>query len=268
MSPRLTCLIAAWNEAARLPAVLDAVRDHPLIDRLLVVDDGSTDDTALVAERAGAEVLRLTANGGKTAALAAGIARLEGEHVLLLDADLTGLRAGDVTALATPVLGGRAEATLSLRGNTPRLWRWLGVDYISGERVLSVDLLKSLAPALPGLPRFGFEVFLNQALRTQGHRVAVVGWPGVASPSKASKQGVWRGLWADLRMIRDILRCQPLPVILGQILWLRDQIARQNRACSASAAVVSPTTRPSQMPTPPRSVRKPSAYPAGRPTSQ
>ena len=268
MSPRLTCLIAAWNEGARLPAVLDAVRDHPLIDRLLVVDDGSTDDTAAVAQRAGAEVLRLTPNGGKTAALAPGIARLEGEHVLLLDADLTGLTARDITALAAPVLIGAADATLSLRGNAPRTWHWLGVDYISGERVLSVDLLKSLAPALPGLPRFGFEVYLNHALRAQGHRVAVVGWPGVASPSKASKQGLWRGLWADMRMVRDILRCQPLTALLGQIHWLRGQIARQNRACSASAAVVSPATSPSQMPTPPRSVRKPSAYPAGRPTSQ
>ena len=254
---RLTCLIPAWNEAARLPGVLAAVQDHPLIDRLLVIDDGSTDGTAEVARSLGAEVLAMPANGGKTAALAAGIAVLSGEHALLLDADLVGLTPEDVTRLATPVLEGAAEATISLRGNAPGLWRALGVDYISGERVLPVALLQALAPDLPGLPRFGFEVFLNRAMKAQALRVRIVAWPGVASPWKAAKQGLWRGLWGDAAMIRDILRCQSPRELLAQILWLRSQTARQNRACSASAAVVSPSTSPSQMPTPSQPARKP-----------
>ncbi len=255
---RLDVLIAAWNEAARLPGVLAALAGHPLVARVLVVDDGSTDGTAEVAVVGGAEVLRLGVNGGKTAALARGIAALQGEHVLLLDADLTGLRPEDVTRLAAPVLARRAGASLSLRGNAPGLWRALGVDYLSGERVLPLALLQELAPALPGLPRFGFEVFLNRAMRARGMQVAVVGWPGVASPAKAAKQGLWRGLRADAAMIRDILRCQPPGELLAQIGWLRAQIARQNLACSASAAVVSPMTRPSQTPTPPQPTTNPS----------
>ena len=255
---RLTCLIPAWNEAARLPGVLRAALGHPLIDRLLVIDDGSTDGTPEVARRFGAEVLNMPANGGKTAALAAGIGALEGTHALLLDADLSGLTPHDITRLATPVLDGRAEVTLSLRGNAPRLWRALGVDYISGERVLPVALLKALAPDLPGLPRFGFEVFLNQAMRSQGLRVEIVAWPGVASPWKTEKQGMWSGFRGDAAMIRDILRCQSPRALLEQILWLRRQTARQNRTCSATAAVVSPTTSPSQMPTPSNPARNPS----------
>ncbi|MFN4100995.1 MAG: glycosyltransferase family 2 protein, partial [Pararhodobacter sp.] len=207
MTP-LTCLIPAWNEAARLPAVLAAVTRHPLVARVLVVDDGSTDRTPEVALACGAEVLALPQNCGKTAALAEGIAALEGEHALLLDADLTGLTAGDVTRLALPVLTGRADASLSLRGNAPGLWQILGVDYISGERVLPVALLRELAPMLPNLPHFGFEVYLNRALKARGARVTVVDWPWVSSPSKAAKQGFRRGLLSDVAMIRDILRCQ------------------------------------------------------------
>ena len=41
----LTCVIPAYNEQARIGAVLAAVLDHPLIDDVLVVDDGSTDST-------------------------------------------------------------------------------------------------------------------------------------------------------------------------------------------------------------------------------
>ena len=255
---RLTCLIPAWNEAARLPGVLAAVQDHPLVDRLLVIDDGSTDGTPGVARRLGAEVLEMPVNGGKTAALAAGVAALTGEHALLLDADLLGLTAEDVTRLAAPVLEGQAEATISLRGNAPGLWRALGVDYISGERVLPVALLQAMAPALPGLPRFGFEVFLNRAMKAAGLRVQIIDWPGVASPWKTAKQGLWRGLRGDAAMILDILRCQSPRELLAQILWLRSQTARQNRTCSASAAVVSPMTSPSQIPTPSQPSRKPS----------
>ncbi|MBN8293463.1 glycosyltransferase [Rhodobacter sp. NTK016B] len=256
---RLTCLIPAWNEAERLPAVLRAALGHPMLDRVLVVDDGSTDGTARIARAMGAEVLALPVNGGKTAALAAGIAALRGEHVMLLDADLVGLTAQDITRLAAPVLVGQAQATLSLRGNAPGLWQALGVDYISGERVLPVALLKEVAPHLSGLPAFGFEVFLNRALKSRDARVAVVGWRGVSSPWKAQKQGLWRGLVSDAGMIRDILRCQPPGELVSQIRWLCAQIDRQNRTCSAIAAQVSPATRPNQTPMPSQPTMKPSA---------
>lgn len=223
---RLTCLIPAWNEAARLPGVLRAVAGHPLLDRVLVIDDGSTDGTAEVARAMGVEVLEMPVNSGKTAALAAGIAALDGDHVLLLDADLIGLSADAITRLARPVLDGQAGASLSLRGNAPGVWRAIGVDYISGERVLPVSLLKEVAPQLASLPRFGFEVFLNRALRARGLSVAVVGWPGVSSPWKTQKQGVWRGLKADAGMIRDILRCQTPKELMAQILWLKRQQGR------------------------------------------
>lgn len=256
----LTCLIPAWNEAARLPGVLAALSGHPVIDRLVVIDDGSTDGTAAAARALGAEVLRLPVNRGKTRALAAGIAELAGDWAMLIDADLQGLTAVDITRLVQPVLTGSAQASLSLRGNAPTPWHWLGVDYLSGERVLPVSLLKSALPFLPGLPRFGFEVFLNRLLREQGLAVAVVDWPGVASPSKAAKQGLGAGLRADAGMIADILRCQPPLELARQILWLRGggQIARQKRACSANAATVSPTTSPSQTPMPSQPTTNPS----------
>lgn len=63
MGLTVTCLIPAWNEAARLPAVLAAVVGHPWVTEVLVIDDGSTDNTAGVARRHGARVLRLLPNG-------------------------------------------------------------------------------------------------------------------------------------------------------------------------------------------------------------
>ncbi|HXG25883.1 MAG TPA: glycosyltransferase family 2 protein [Candidatus Binatia bacterium] len=84
---RFLALIPAHNEAPRIGRVVAAAaRSLPV----LVVDDGSTDDTATVAEAAGARVIRQEPNRGKGAALRAGFAAaLEAgaEAVLTLDAD-------------------------------------------------------------------------------------------------------------------------------------------------------------------------------------
>jgi glycosyltransferase involved in cell wall biosynthesis len=47
----ITCIIPAFNEAARIAAVLAAVTDHPMIDQIIVVDDGSTDGSRQVLEK-------------------------------------------------------------------------------------------------------------------------------------------------------------------------------------------------------------------------
>jgi glycosyltransferase involved in cell wall biosynthesis len=84
---RITALIPAYQEAPRIAAVVEAVARHlPVV----VVDDGSTDDTAGRAESAGATVLRQVPNAGKGAALRAGFrdALAAGSiAVVTLDAD-------------------------------------------------------------------------------------------------------------------------------------------------------------------------------------
>lgn len=83
----LLALIPAYNEAARIVPVIVGARQHLPV---LVVDDGSHDETAALAERAGAQVLRQTPNQGKGAALRAGFRRALAsgyEAVITLDAD-------------------------------------------------------------------------------------------------------------------------------------------------------------------------------------
>ncbi len=202
----VTCLIPAWNEAARIGGVLAAVAGHPMIGRVLVIDDGSTDGTAEVARAAGVEVVQTPGNLGKTRALVHGLRGVQGGHVLLLDADLVGLDAAALTALIRPVAEGRAGASLSLRGNAPRTWRRIGLDYITGERVLPMALLAPELDRIAALPRFGFEAYLNRLLIGAGVTIAVVDWPGVASPSKLAKRGMLAGIRADVAMMGDIFR--------------------------------------------------------------
>ena len=88
----LSIVIPAYNEAARLGPTLDAITAylgrHASVTEILVVDDGSRDDTAALASAAGARVLVHTHNRGKGAAVRTGLLAARGERVLVCDADL------------------------------------------------------------------------------------------------------------------------------------------------------------------------------------
>lgn len=97
IEPAISVVIPAYEEEERLPATLSAVGRH--FDRssepweLVVVDDGSSDRTAEIAEaflvgRVG-RVLRLPANRGKGGALRVGMTAARGRWVLMTDADLS-----------------------------------------------------------------------------------------------------------------------------------------------------------------------------------
>lgn len=221
MELTVTCIIPAWNEAARLPGVLAAVVGHPWVDRVLVVDDGSTDGTTAVAQANGAQVLTLAANGGKSAAVAAGLRQVKSDIVLLVDADLQGFGEKHVTQLLKPLRDGVADASISLRSNAPWPWRLVGLDYISGERAMFTARLQPHLASVAKLRGFGLEVFLNHLWLCAGHRIAVVPLSGVASPSKGAKRGRAKGIVDDLIMICDIFRTVGIGRVIGQIVRLR-----------------------------------------------
>ncbi len=88
MAPTLSFVIAAFNEGPTVARVVEGVRAHtPGLLEVIVVDDGSSDDTAAEAERAGARVLRLPRNRGKGEALRTGIRAATGDVLLFIDAD-------------------------------------------------------------------------------------------------------------------------------------------------------------------------------------
>ena len=79
----VVAVVAARNEAHIVGATVLALAAVPEVDRVLVVDDGSHDDTAQVAREAGVPVLRLGRNRGKGAAVAqADVIRLLGLALL------------------------------------------------------------------------------------------------------------------------------------------------------------------------------------------
>ena len=129
---RALVVIPAWNEQAALPGVLAELAGVVDADAILVVNDGSTDNTSMVARRAGVDVLDLPINLGVGGAMRAGYKyarRHDFDVVVQLDAD--GQHDPQeipllLNALATPgvdlVIGARFAGTGQYSARGPRRW--------------------------------------------------------------------------------------------------------------------------------------------------
>jgi glycosyltransferase involved in cell wall biosynthesis len=106
----VTVVLPALNEAAALPTALASF--PPEVD-LLVVDNGSTDQTAVVAAAHGAQVVR-EPRRGFGAACWAGVQAAQGEVLVFADADGS-FDGADLPAVAGPVLAGAADLVVGSR---------------------------------------------------------------------------------------------------------------------------------------------------------
>jgi glycosyltransferase involved in cell wall biosynthesis len=227
LAGQISCVVCAYNEAERIGAILDAVDRHPALLEVIVVNDGSTDATeALLAHYPNIKVISYSPNRGKTYALSRGIAVARGEYLMLLDADLAGVRAADIQALADPVLDGWAEVSISLRANSLALYRAVGLDFVSGERVIPSRLGREAIAEMRRLPRWGGESYLNRLIVRDRLSLAVVRWPGVFNIRKFHKVGVLRGVVEEIKMTADALKVLSPFGVIGQNLALLRLVRR------------------------------------------
>ena len=204
---RISCIVCAYNEADRIRHILDAVYRNPMLYEIIVVNDGSTDATeAMLAAYPEIRVLSYSPNRGKTYALTQGVAAAGGDYLMFLDADLAGVTPADVTALARPVANGWTDVSISLRANSLLIYQALGLDFVSGERVIPAWLVADALTAMQKLPRWGGEAFIYDRICREKLSIAVVKWPAVYNIRKYHKVGFWRGVFAELAMVGDAFR--------------------------------------------------------------
>ena len=106
--PLTSVIIPALNEAENIEYVIRLAAATALVDEIIVVDDGSIDDTREIAEAAGARVVTSSLLG-KGASMEDGLREARGEWVVFLDGDLRGLDAGLIEKLIEPLRSGQAD---------------------------------------------------------------------------------------------------------------------------------------------------------------
>lgn len=158
-APRLSVIIPTWNRADLALACLDSLAGQTWRDvEVLVVDDGSTDDTAarVAAAHPGARVLRLAENRGFAVAVNAGIAATRAPWVLLLNNDMT-LAPDALEHLMRAAESGEADLLTPLVcwQATPERVYAAGDRITRGGRPESIGHNAALAGFTPGEAVFG-----------------------------------------------------------------------------------------------------------------
>jgi glycosyltransferase involved in cell wall biosynthesis len=213
---RLIVVIAAHREADRIGATVTGVREAFPGARVIVADDGSPDDTAAVAQAAGAEVVRLTSRTGKGGAASLAAERAlqhDPELVLLCDADLAA-SAGRLAPLLQAVDDGTADLAVAVFarkvgggfGVAVGFAHWAirnltGLDLrapISGQRAMRAEVLAAVTPFAP---RFGMEIGMTVDAARAGYRVSEV---AVDLEHRATGR-TWRGFEHRLRQLKDFV---------------------------------------------------------------
>jgi glycosyltransferase involved in cell wall biosynthesis len=105
---RVSFLIPAYNEAGTIAEVLDRVDELPFDKQVIVVDDGSTDGTGDVVEDRDGVVLVRQPQTGKGAAIRRAIEHIDGDVVVIQDADME-YDPADVPELIEPIRRGAAD---------------------------------------------------------------------------------------------------------------------------------------------------------------
>jgi glycosyltransferase involved in cell wall biosynthesis len=207
-------VIPARDEADRIAETVQAAAGLPGVDIIVVVDDGSRDETAALARDAGASVMRHSRNRGKAAAMetgaeavrlieagppaagtqagppAAGSQAAGPRHLLFLDADLA-QTAAEAAPLIEPVRAGRADMTIAVFSDRVkqgghgfvvalsgsgimRATGWRPAQPLNGQRCLTRVAFEAARPLAPG---FGVETGLTIDLLRQGMRITEVEVP-------------------------------------------------------------------------------------------
>lgn len=222
---QFSALIPAYNEAGSIAATVAALKEIPAIAEVIVINDGSTDNTAEIALAQGARVFHLSENRGKGEAVWRGARIARQSFIALADADL-GDSARDIQLLMDPLLQDQADMAIAVfpprdsKGGfglvktlSSRGIRILGkkrfTEPLSGQRVFPAQLLKEMEKPPRG---FGLEVALTLKALRRGYRISEVpvnmrhrergrdisSFLHRGRQFTAVSMELWRGLWDKL----------------------------------------------------------------------
>lgn len=133
----LSIIIPAYNEAGLIAAVLERARKHAPFSQIVVVDDGSTDGTALELDATdGITILRHQKNRGKGAAVRTALQHTTGDIIIIQDADLE-YDPCDYEILLKPIIEGKADVVFGTRFGGSGAHRVMFFWHMIGNRLLT-----------------------------------------------------------------------------------------------------------------------------------
>jgi len=163
---KILAAIPCYNEEATIGSVVIKARRY--VDEVVVIDDGSVDDTANVAKEAGATVISYENNKGKAYAIKKAFKyALENDYDILVTLDGDGQHnADEIPDMIEPILNGEADMAICFRfGKLTEMPFWRKI----GKRIL--DYATGIAGGKITDSQCGFRAFNRKAIEAFAHRL-------------------------------------------------------------------------------------------------
>jgi hypothetical protein len=204
----IVALVPAHNEEPTVASVVSVLLRSRAFAEVVVVNDGSTDRTAELAEFAGARVISTPRNLGKGGAMLYAYKQIGAvQRVGFFDADLLGLRVDHVHRLVAASNAGYDQACgYRDKGLVQDLLQVVTMPLITGERIVQRWVLDALPHNC--WSGFAIETAINFTVERNGGRTVLVTFDGVSMRTKSQKTGYIAGVRGHLRMLGQMRRAR------------------------------------------------------------
>lgn len=186
MKYTVDAIVPCFNEEKRIGKVLKVLSASPYINKIIVVDDGSSDNSAKEASAFPKTiVIKLTKNEGKGKAVRIGLSKVKKETVFLCDADIKGLRQKHIEKLINEYQNNPGGLVVGFRKKHKNaLLYWARKNFtlvLDGERIIAVKDLKKILRS-KNAAGYGLEAWTNYYFRKNKKKTSIVPLVGVYNP--------------------------------------------------------------------------------------
>lgn len=201
---RATAVVASFNEGPRIARVLEALLRAKLVSEIIVVDDGSKDDTGALIKNSFPSVRYLLneQNRGKAFSMDRGVREASNDIIFFCDADLVGLTPEMIDEIISPITRGEHDMFIGIRSNLMQR-SVLPFALNSGERAMRKQIWQRLPDFYKH--RFRIEAGLNFMVRFTSEKGMGYKVLPYSQTLKEKKYGFWQGEWQRWRMNLDVV---------------------------------------------------------------
>jgi len=205
---KVSAIICSYNEEKTIKEVILSVSKAVIVGEIVVVNDGSTDNTKEIIEALKEKIeitaIHLVENKGKGYAMAIGVENATGEIIVFIDADLSNLKEEHFEQLITPVFSNEADMVLGQPTETLINYKINPFKSFTGQRAL---FKKDILPILDKMKksRFGVETLMNIYYKSRKKKVILVNLKGLKHPVKYKKTTFFKATKQFLFEAKEII---------------------------------------------------------------